>query len=201
LDYLTTHTSLSPIRRGFAPGFVNYKKRCTRLATANDKDCQLLAHSRWFSPGTPVSSTTKPGRHDIAEILLKVTLNTINQIKSINIWWDSGLLIPFKLLYIVCCAFDSIQLMIFDEVDIRNWFLPRRCRVMIFTGIVTLLPSTTKFCYFDYIVILKCHWHKFNAIKFIYDLRMLTVRSFSTQNCFRSWLCMSRWTNIPTGRQ
>jgi len=26
LDYLTTHTGLSPIRRGFAPGFVNYKK-------------------------------------------------------------------------------------------------------------------------------------------------------------------------------
>ena len=26
LDYLTTHTSLSPIRRVFAPGFVNYKK-------------------------------------------------------------------------------------------------------------------------------------------------------------------------------
>jgi hypothetical protein len=96
------------------------QKRCTRLATANDKDCQLLAHSRWFSPGTPVSSTTKTGRHDIAESLLKVTLNTINQIKSINIWWDLGLLIPFKLLYIVYCAFDIIQLMIFDEVDIRN---------------------------------------------------------------------------------
>ena len=26
LDYLATHTSLSPIRRGFAHGFVNYKK-------------------------------------------------------------------------------------------------------------------------------------------------------------------------------
>ena len=26
LDYLTTRTSLSPIRRGFTPGFVNYKK-------------------------------------------------------------------------------------------------------------------------------------------------------------------------------
>ena len=26
LDYLTTHTSLSPMRRGFAPSFVNYKK-------------------------------------------------------------------------------------------------------------------------------------------------------------------------------
>jgi hypothetical protein len=43
-----------------------------------------LAHDRWFSQGTPASSTTKTGRHDIAEILLKVALNTIksNQIKS-----------------------------------------------------------------------------------------------------------------------
>jgi hypothetical protein len=42
----------------------------------------LLAHGRWFSLGTPASSTTKTGRHDIAEILLKVALNTKNQ--SIN---------------------------------------------------------------------------------------------------------------------
>jgi len=42
----------------------------------------LLAHGRWFSAGTLASSTTKTGRHDIAEILLKVALNTINQIKS-----------------------------------------------------------------------------------------------------------------------
>jgi len=34
--------------------------------------------------GTPASSTTKTGRHDIAEILLKVALNTINQIKSLE---------------------------------------------------------------------------------------------------------------------
>jgi len=34
----------------------------------------LLAHGRWFSPGTPASSTTKTGRHDIAEILPKVAL-------------------------------------------------------------------------------------------------------------------------------
>jgi hypothetical protein len=82
LDYLPTHTSLSPIWRGFAPGFVNYKKGCTRLAAASDKVYQLLAHGRWFSPGTPASSTTKTGRHDKAEILLKVALNTKNQIKS-----------------------------------------------------------------------------------------------------------------------
>ena len=31
----------------------------------------------WFSPGTPVSSTNKADHDDIAEILLKVALNTI----------------------------------------------------------------------------------------------------------------------------
>jgi hypothetical protein len=39
---------------------------------------------RWFSPGTPASSTTETGRHDIAQILLKVALNTINQINQIQ---------------------------------------------------------------------------------------------------------------------
>jgi hypothetical protein len=64
------------------PGFVNYKKGCTRLAAASEKDYQLLVHGRWFSPGTPTSSTTNIGRHEIAEILQKVALNTKNQIKS-----------------------------------------------------------------------------------------------------------------------
>jgi hypothetical protein len=44
----------------------------------------LLADGRWVSPDTPASSTTKAGRHDIAEILLKVALTTKhlkNQIK------------------------------------------------------------------------------------------------------------------------
>ena len=31
----------------------------------------------WFSPGTSVSFTNKTDRHDIAEILLKVTYSTI----------------------------------------------------------------------------------------------------------------------------
>jgi hypothetical protein len=64
LDYLSTHTNLSPKRRG--------------LAAASDKVHKLLAHGRWFSAGPPASSTTKTGRHDIAEILLKVALK-INQ--------------------------------------------------------------------------------------------------------------------------
>ena len=47
--------------------------------SASDKAYQLLAYDQWFSAGTPASSTTKSGRHDIAEILLKVALNTKDQ--------------------------------------------------------------------------------------------------------------------------
>ena len=77
------HKLFSSIRRAFTPGFVNYKKGLTRIAAASDKVYQLLAHSRWFSPGTTTFSITKTGRHDTAEILLKMALNTKN--KNINI--------------------------------------------------------------------------------------------------------------------
>jgi hypothetical protein len=47
----------------------------------------LLAHGQWFSSGTPASSTTKTGRHDIAEILMKVALKhqkqKINQLETV----------------------------------------------------------------------------------------------------------------------
>jgi hypothetical protein len=56
------------------PGFVNYKNGCTRHAAASDNAYQLLTHGRWFSTGTPDSSTTKTSRHDIAEIFLKAAL-------------------------------------------------------------------------------------------------------------------------------
>jgi hypothetical protein len=41
------------------------------------KVCQCLTAGQWFSPGTRVSSTSKTDCQDIAEILLKVVLNTI----------------------------------------------------------------------------------------------------------------------------
>jgi hypothetical protein len=62
LDYLTTHTSLSPIQR--------------------DKVYQLLAHGRWFYPCTPASSTTKTGCHKILLKVHDVNQNKTNQIKS-----------------------------------------------------------------------------------------------------------------------
>ena len=62
-------------------GFVNCKKGWTRLVAASDKVSVAGPWSVVLS-GYSASSTTKTGRHDIAEILLKVALNTIN--KSIN---------------------------------------------------------------------------------------------------------------------
>jgi hypothetical protein len=40
----------------------------------------LLANGWWFSSGTLASSTTKTGRHDVVEMLLKMVLNTKYQI-------------------------------------------------------------------------------------------------------------------------
>jgi hypothetical protein len=52
--------------------------------TLCDKVCQWLATGLWFSLCTPVSSTNKTDRHDITEILLKVTLNTIIQTLNLS---------------------------------------------------------------------------------------------------------------------
>ena len=76
---LTTHTSLIT-NTAWVHAWLGKLQKRVHL-TRSDKVYQLLAHGRWFSPGTPASSTTKTGRHDIAEILLNVALNI--KIKSI----------------------------------------------------------------------------------------------------------------------
>ena len=55
---------------------ISIRARCTTLC---DKVRQSLATGRWFSLGLLFSSTNKTDRHDITEILLKMTLNTIKQ--------------------------------------------------------------------------------------------------------------------------
>ena len=50
--------------------------RCTYTTLCN-KVSQWLVTGRWFSPGTPVSSTNKTDRHNIADIFLKVAFNII----------------------------------------------------------------------------------------------------------------------------
>jgi hypothetical protein len=84
--------------------------KCTTLC---DKVCQWLATCRWFSLGPPVSSTNKTDRHDITEILLEVTLNTIkpNQTAPINkcpqslpvtLYFNGSL--ESKKLFLFCCG-------------------------------------------------------------------------------------------------
>jgi hypothetical protein len=58
---------------------ISISARCTPLC---DKVCQCLATGRWFSPGTSVSSTNQTDRHDITDILLIGSLNTITQTKT-----------------------------------------------------------------------------------------------------------------------
>ena len=53
------------------------QKGCTRLEATSDKVYQLLAHGWWFSPGTPASSTTKTGRHDITENIVESGAKTL----------------------------------------------------------------------------------------------------------------------------
>jgi len=73
---------------------------------------QLLAQGLWFSPGTPASSTTKTGRHDIAEILMKVALNTNNSnsnsmhvcVRDINLVSFYDLSKLFRQWVIFCCS-------------------------------------------------------------------------------------------------
>jgi hypothetical protein len=46
-------------------------KRGVLNTTLCDKVCQWLVAGRWISPSTPVSSTNKTDRHDIAEIIIE----------------------------------------------------------------------------------------------------------------------------------
>ena len=84
---------------------ISIRARCTTLC---DKVYQWLATGRGFSPDPPVSPTNKTDRHDIAEVLLKVALNTIKQANKL-IEWSSYLLVVNYTLYVVwlvmsqCC--------------------------------------------------------------------------------------------------
>jgi hypothetical protein len=85
LDYLTTHTKSITNTTWVRARLCKLQKGCTRLAAACDKvytSClPMIGGSLRVLPS---SSTTKTGRHNIAEIFLKLALNTINQIKCIH---------------------------------------------------------------------------------------------------------------------
>ena len=93
--------------------------------------CQWLAVGRWFSSGTPVFSTNKTDRHDIAEILLKVALNTITLLPQPSICL-LDLIFPFQniflfysfTIYIARCSMCVLQ-------KINCWTLSTSCSVLV----------------------------------------------------------------------
>ena len=91
-------------------------RRCALDKTLCEKVCHWLPAVRWFYPGTPVSSTNKTDLHDIAEILLKVALNTITPtlIKTKHTIWYVH---TFFLLAIVFSVLFHLWLLIIPLVS------------------------------------------------------------------------------------
>ena len=65
-----------------------------------------LPAGRWLSPETPVSSTNKTYRHDIAVILLKVALNTITL---------PPLVFQIPEIAIINCFLNILNISVYDE--------------------------------------------------------------------------------------
>jgi hypothetical protein len=82
-----------------------------------DKVCQGLATGRWFSPGPMISSTNKTDRHDITEILLKVSVSGVKHHKTKpNLYSYSG----FYTKYITIQIIQFIYL----KIKFKNTFEP-----------------------------------------------------------------------------
>jgi hypothetical protein len=90
---------LKIVSQGSRPALLITKKG------ALNKVYQFLAHGRWFSLGTPASSTTKADPHDIAEILLKGVLK--HQKSKSNHFWTNIFFSPPKSFF---CMFYSTVL-------------------------------------------------------------------------------------------
>jgi hypothetical protein len=101
---------------------------CVLDTTLCDKVCQWLEAGRWFSLGTPVSSTNKTDSHDITKILLKVAVDTINP-KSILFKWKTKVIA--LLLHYLCSLFTIIELTLVMNMHktIYNWTLNNRKRI------------------------------------------------------------------------
>jgi hypothetical protein len=93
--------------------------------TLCDKVCQWLVEGRWFSAGSPVTSTNKTDRHDITEILLNVALNTITLILTLHIQLTASII--FYNSYVNYLSFlfciRRYYLLIYVDILINQWKL------------------------------------------------------------------------------
>jgi hypothetical protein len=78
-------------------------------------------HVWWFSQGTPVFSTNKTDCHDIAEILLKVALNTITVIKFVSDLRQVGGFLPvlqfLEDIINILAIYNVVSLLLFQGHD------------------------------------------------------------------------------------
>ena len=125
-----------------------------------DKVCQWHAAGLWFSLGTPVSSTNKTDCHDIAEILLKVALNTITLSKywqgnqNFTIWmgvgqfhWNKAKMFPV-LFHLVWWTLRTSLLVIQNNFEIIRISLKINCYN--FYGKVCIIETIYLFICFKY---------------------------------------------------
>jgi hypothetical protein len=84
----------------------------------------LFAHGWWFSPGTPASSITKNGRHDIVEILLKVALKHQNSKFKFKIPISNlDKLLSFFFWLLCCLFFFDLRILITPFVSSNSSYL------------------------------------------------------------------------------
>jgi len=120
--------------------------------TLCDKVCQWHATGRWFSPGTPVSSTSKTDHHDIAELLLKVALNTINQTNNLISYYNhhhKHILNDFVNVY----SISLITQLIFLYIISINWWQKSQGFFFLlpelFTGLVSIYRDECTYLLFN----------------------------------------------------
>ena len=119
----------------------NSQKRCTRLAAASDKVYELLAHGRWFSPGTPASSATKTARHDRAESDAKHQ-RSINQSFIYYTFLSSVRVVPILCPLFILCFSGFVLSVLFvvylyfsrtaRTVPFCKGICPHRCNLVLF---------------------------------------------------------------------
>ena len=99
--------------------FKSYSWQGVFDTTLCDKVCQWLVISRWFSPGTPVSSTSKTF-DDITEILLKVALNTTNQTHLATVYRYLQMYYDYQLMSRFIFYYGTVYRSIYDLYPV-NW--------------------------------------------------------------------------------
>jgi hypothetical protein len=80
----------------------------------------LLANGPWFSSGTPASSTNKTGRHDVAEMLLKMVLNTKYQIIVASDQLTTASIVLKAVIYVNCVYHTASQFIRVAIFDLRH---------------------------------------------------------------------------------